>query len=111
MLSVTTIAIPVSLQTTTNFGLALLSIFLLNFAGFNPPEMTVISSVAMLVKMTNGVLRLRTFIQGWSLDYPIAIVIACKVAGIITLITMVAIKAICPKSDSYSNVGCEERDR
>ncbi len=81
-----------ALQATIGFGLALLAIPLLHLSGFAPPEAIAISSSAMLVQMANGVLRLRAWVRPQELLWPLAVVMAALVAGVLALRAVVAVR-------------------
>ena len=87
------VAAAAALQATVGFGLALLAIPLLHLAGFDPPEAIAISSATMVVQMTNGVLRLRASVRARELLWPLAIVIAALLVGVVILRAVVAVKA------------------
>lgn len=83
--AVITVIVSSTLQATIGFGLALLSIPALNIIGFDSIQAISISSIAMILQMSNGLRRLRNSVETRNLVWRLIIVCASMVVGVLIL--------------------------
>ena len=84
------VTIASTLQATIGYGLALLAVPLLHLSGFPPVAAIVISSSAMMVQMSNGVVRLHISLTAQKLAWPLFIIIPTMLVGVLALRSIVS---------------------